>query len=333
MQRVIVRQTRRVHYMDESLSSPPGTLGVMPLGVVEGLQEMGEEERDQEEEEGPHASAQSNADASAPGPSKAAAKKDPPAPPFKVGEGLPAVPPRLVAKIQRGEYVDMAELLRDNIEADRRRSLQGSAAAVCSLISGKAGGRREIPDIMSWVQCFGTYACVLSDKFPHLVRQLWAYQTLMVREARRCSGQGWRDYDAMFRQQAGSAEELEWDKLNSSLYAVTFLAQTGRGGRPCRWCQEVDHLSSECALVPDTQLESKTPPARESRPWRPKSERICFSWNRGNCRFEPYCRFRHVCSVKGCQGDHRATDCRLPQSKPPAESSPRRDGSDRQTRQ
>ena len=36
----------------------------------------------------------------------------------------------------------MAELLKDNIEGDKRRSLQWStAAAVCSLMSGKAGGR------------------------------------------------------------------------------------------------------------------------------------------------------------------------------------------------
>ena len=261
--------------------------------------------------------------------------KEPPPPPFKVGEGLPAVPPRLVAKIQRGEYVDMAELLKDNIEADRRRSSQGSAAAaaVCSLMAGKAGGRREVPDMMSWVQCFGTYACVLGEKFPHLAKQLWAYQTLLVREARRCGGQGWRDYDTLFRQQAGSVEELEWDKLNGSLYAVTFLAQTGRSGRPCRWCQEVDHAAVDCALAPDTHFESKLPAARESRQGRSKSERICFSWNKGNCRFDPYCRFRHVCSVKGCQGDHKAMDCRLTQNKQGMDVSPRHDGADRPSRQ
>lgn len=39
--------------------------------------------------------------------------------PFIVGEGLPAVTAKLVAKIQRREYVDMAELLKDNIEVER----------------------------------------------------------------------------------------------------------------------------------------------------------------------------------------------------------------------
>ncbi len=38
--------------------------------------------------------------------------------PFLQSEALPAVPARLVKKILKGEYVDMAELLRDNVEAE-----------------------------------------------------------------------------------------------------------------------------------------------------------------------------------------------------------------------
>ena len=44
--------------------------------------------------------------------------------PFIVGEGLPPVTAKLVAKIQRGEYVNMAELLKDNIEVERRHTPQ-----------------------------------------------------------------------------------------------------------------------------------------------------------------------------------------------------------------
>ena len=42
--------------------------------------------------------------------------------PFLLGEGLPPIPAKLVAKIRKGDFVDMAELLQDNIEADRRHS-------------------------------------------------------------------------------------------------------------------------------------------------------------------------------------------------------------------
>ena len=37
--------------------------------------------------------------------------------PFIMGESLPPIPAKLVTKIQKGEFVDMAVLLRDNIEA------------------------------------------------------------------------------------------------------------------------------------------------------------------------------------------------------------------------
>ena len=42
--------------------------------------------------------------------------------PFILSEGLPPVPHKLAARILRGEFVDMAELLRDNLEAQRRVS-------------------------------------------------------------------------------------------------------------------------------------------------------------------------------------------------------------------
>ena len=220
----------------------------------------------------------------------------------------------------------MAELLKENLEADRGRSAQDGGATATALVcsawmSGRASGRREVPDIISWIQCFAHYACVLGEAHPTKSRELWAYMSLIVREARRCGGNGWREYDSMFRQQAASAMELEWSKLDSSLYAVTFLAQQSGRGRICRWCQETDRPSGECALVPDKANtlasvppghEVRTPPVvRDQRGQGrfSKSDRVCYSWNTGRCRFQPYCRFRHICSTTGCHGDHRAVDC------------------------
>ncbi len=85
----------------------------------------------------------------------------------------------------------MAELLRDNIEADRRR---GSTEHPYGYGPGSANGlkptRREIPDILSWIQCFGVYICVMASKHPQKVPHLLAYQTMLIREARRCGGSG-----------------------------------------------------------------------------------------------------------------------------------------------
>ena len=48
--------------------------------------------------------------------------------PLIPSESLPPFPAKLVTKIQNGEFVDMAELLRDNIEADRRHTKDGGAS-------------------------------------------------------------------------------------------------------------------------------------------------------------------------------------------------------------
>ena len=132
-------------------------------------------------------------------PKQSTSGSDTPAP-FMLGEGLPPVPGKLVQKIQRGDYVDMAELLRDNMEVERRRASREVTSTNLGL--GAQPSRREVPDLISWVQCFGVYAAVVSAKHPDRMLQLLAYQTMVVREARRCGGHGWQSYDAMFRQQA-----------------------------------------------------------------------------------------------------------------------------------
>ena len=159
--------------------------------------------------------------------------------PFVVSEGLPPVPGKLVKKILKGDFVDMAELLRDNLEADRR--VQGREAKNADGSTSRLASRREVPDLLSWVQCFGVYVCVVASRHPGRIRQLLAYQTLIVREARRLGGKGWQAYDSLFRQQA-AVSSMDWSKLNSTLYAMTFLAQQGvQKVRSCLLCLESDH--------------------------------------------------------------------------------------------
>ena len=235
---------------------------------------------------------------------------------FSMGDGLPPVPAKVVEKILSGQFVDMAELLRDNMEVERRRSTLESASAPAPA----RPARREVPDLLSWVQCFGVFASVIASKFPERTTQLLAYQTIIIREARRCGGGGWQGYDRMFRQQAASSPGLDWSQLNSSLFAVTFLAQQNGRGKTCRFCLETDHSDEECALAPVapqarplSSAHGQGPSARqdlnlrEGRPSR-ASRGVCFAWNEGRCAF-PYCRFRHICIR--CHGDHRAVRCRV----------------------
>ncbi len=61
-------------------------------------------------------------------------------------------PAKLVKCILTGEYTDVAELLRDNVEAERRRASENGGSQV------PYSGRRELPDFEGWLQCFSSYA-------------------------------------------------------------------------------------------------------------------------------------------------------------------------------
>ena len=70
-----------------------------------------------------------------------------------------------MAKILKGDYVDMAELLRDNMKAERTCRRPRSQHMESAGTSG-GGGRREVPDLFSWIQCFGMYAAVVTSSTP-----------------------------------------------------------------------------------------------------------------------------------------------------------------------
>jgi hypothetical protein len=277
----------------------------------------------------------------------ASTRKKKPEQPSILGEGLPTVPAKLAGRIHRGEFVKMAELLQDNIEAERWR---GSVPDnTCAGGVEKARQQREVPDLLSWVQCFGVYACVVASKHPDKIREMMAYQTTIICEARRCGGAGWQGYDNMFRQHATNLPNIDWSKVNNSLFAVTFMAQQNSRGKNCELCLEPDHTVTECALAPSKPREPPTQrqpaglgivpagqrragPSREwrsrdeysgprgqaaSKPPADRSDRVCYSWNDGTCRFIN-CRYRHECAR--CGGDHRAVECPL---HPPPTSRPR----------
>ena len=237
---------------------------------------------------------------------------------FILSEALPVVPVKLVKRIQKAEYVDMAELLKDNMEAERRRMLSDSAFPPTHFTNRPV--RREIPDMLSWLQCFSLYAAVVASKYPEKAKELWAYQATLIGEARHCGGRGWLLYDSAFRQQITSFDAVDFSKINPSLYSTTFLAY-GAGAKFCPECMMADHSQEECALhpsrsLPVVQMQEVRRGGREEPRLRPPDGHKrragrrgpCFQWNDGRCT-HPYCRFEHVCSR--CYGDHKRVTCKM----------------------
>ena len=251
--------------------------------------------------------------------------------PLILSPALPPIPANLVTKILLGEFIDMKELLGDNIALHQRmqevqqRCDNNSTQWVTTAPSPKL---REISSPLSWVASFILYMAVKTPD-SH-TRQLLTYTRLILDMARRHSGKGWLEYDRTFRKQmACNPEHASWGELNPSLLAYAILgSETGiQGVRPGSWCslcQEPDHKTTECALqslepvstpplIPPTPRSHTPGPIKSSTRgggrWRhdPLSD-ICRKWNRGlPCASDP-CKYKHLC--RECQSeDHPAMSC------------------------
>ena len=109
-------------------------------------------------------------------------------------------PQKLVEKVRAGQYVDMKELLTDNVSLVRQLETAG-------LMLGPARPRlREVSSLPMWCYCFLGYMAITSDP---ATRDQLAYARLIIREAQRHGGLGWLNYDRAFRQQAVGDPSLQ----------------------------------------------------------------------------------------------------------------------------
>lgn len=254
--------------------------------------------------------------------------------PFTRGEGLPVLPAKVVAKILRGEYVNMADLLQDNIALDNKLATVYSEGVSTGHL--KSNKKRELTEdvhsLLSWIECFNIYSSVLQMKYPSLAKPLAAYTTMMVKEARRFGFRGWLQYDQLFRQHTTKdPTSADWARLNSALYAIYFLTRQKGKTQTCPNCMSSDHPPIHCALARREENSSSNSPGQQrdytggphdytgrrfQRPLLPRpplkrpnpANRICYSWNDGRCaRPTGTCAYRHACIR--CGDDHKVVDC------------------------
>lgn len=251
----------------------------------------------------------------------AAIQAGPTTPPFHLASSFSPIPGKLARKIQALEFVEMRDLLPDNIAlAERLEALPSHRSP------SKAPETREVGALATWVTAFATYIAIVSAAHPHRIRDMLAYMRLLVREAKKYGGTGWITYDQVFRRNR-AGPDARWDQLDPSLHIAYIASQADSPATPCSICSEVDHSAEDCALsslrpatkraFPPATMASRDP--ARGGPLCPKrqlqtrtqlgypSKRICLSWNRGKCAFPGACNFQHVCAT--CRGQHPAHDC------------------------
>ena len=117
-----------------------------------------------------------------------------------IGIGLPPVSKKLVACIQAGEYIDMAELLPDCLGISTGLANRDDKQATRPR-------RRQVTNILEWIQCFGIYVAVLTLKYPDRIQDLLGYK---VEACMEYNCEAWLGYDCRFRQDAAASSNTVW---------------------------------------------------------------------------------------------------------------------------
>ena len=150
--------------------------------------------------------------------------------PFIVGPGYAPISAKIVNAIVSGKYINLGDLLPENalvvddfsepqLLLDGRLVLTGSARKP----------RKEITDILSWVEAFTVFSVIVCSYFPNRWRDLSSYKLLILRTYRQFAGYAWCDYDKAFRQHAAATRLLDWSELNVQLFNFHTAGSAYRG--------------------------------------------------------------------------------------------------------
>lgn len=154
------------------------------------------------------------------------------------GSSIAPIPAKLTKKIRALEFVEMRELLPDNIAMAERL-----AALPSSVTHAKPPSEREIGGdkaLITWVASFCTYVAIVAEAHPERVVDMLAYMRLLIREAGKFGGTGWLTYDSVFRRN-NEGKHARWNYLDASLHQVYIATPGEKPLAPCRYCQEIDH--------------------------------------------------------------------------------------------
>ena len=155
-----------------------------------------------------------------------------------LGEGFLPLPQRLVDKIARFEYVEMAELQPEAWLLENQ-----SNTKYCHSILKRR--RAPVTDVLTWVQCFTSLASVLSQIYPNQVPELMAYMSTIVRCQKEFEGLGWMHYNTSIRHQAAISKDLHWGKINPTLHSICFAGHA-RHLAHCTICLSTNHPGEHC---------------------------------------------------------------------------------------
>ena len=108
---------------------------------------------------------------------------------FILGPGRPPITPKVVSLILANKFVEMSELLPENLEGPmvESSSFTIERGSIVPVTKVSVRSKQEVSDILTWVECFTRELCGRDFHFPSNpahARDLVAYMALIIRMAK-----------------------------------------------------------------------------------------------------------------------------------------------------
>ena len=243
------------------------------------------------------------------------------------------VPMQLKGKIQRGEYVDLSELLAHDFQY-QYSSLDDSQAL--EVVDGKLllapkQKARHLSNLQLWLRAWHIYEDTLVSFYPHRYMELSHYHRQISDLDQHFHWAAILSYDAQFQHKCALHNQL-LSAFDQQLY-VTILdtTVTKAAAYRCFCCQQYDHKVIDCSFPPGAPLEKEAmvkKAAQSQQGWGNfrqqqqcpsnrgtgsqlpavyhQGREICIKYQSASCTF-PNCRRAHVC--RHCKQEHPALEC------------------------
>ncbi|VDI60981.1 Hypothetical predicted protein [Mytilus galloprovincialis] len=118
-------------------------------------------------------------------------------------------------KIHKGEYVDLALLLRNSvIDHDKQNVTFEQGQLVINPVSPKT----KITNIETWSDAFLFFMSIYCSVHPHKFQELVKYMSSVRKGAKRHGGIGWKYYDEQYRLKKAREPSGSWGKLDSEYW-------------------------------------------------------------------------------------------------------------------
>ena len=222
------------------------------------------------------------------------------------------VPLKIKNQIWANEFIDLGILLSQKLATFNNTSTSATNTRTFELVSNDSNllqvastkSKVEIASIEQWSDAFLVYLTIYCEKFPHYLKEMTTYMSMVQVLAHRKRDYLW--YDQEFRY-GRSLHGGSW-KIDSELWLIATdntnpnydRTSPGLGGQIFRAYPENKKYNGY-----RTQSNSHN----SNKPRHPKG--YCYKYHStGECIRSP-CPFKHNCYLQGCQAIHPVFKCKL----------------------